>query len=155
MSVYIKHYLWGRAEFKTAINCIMVDFGSLLLILPPPPPCLLSPNLTTTAPNHPAASPSPPLRDVGSKTSIGSLRSEDAATSTPPLSKGMWVHHHSTEELGWWRQMKMMARQMTRKMRQSQHCCNYLTSKEATSSAPPLSKGMWAAYHHSMEELGR
>ena len=109
----------------------MVDFGSLPLILPPLPPRPLSPNSTPTAPNHAAVSPSPLLRDVGSKTSIGSLRSEDTATSTPPLSKGMWVHHRSTEEFGRRLRTKMTARQTTRTTRRNRHRCNCLTSKDA------------------------
>ena len=40
MNIHIEHYLWGRVEFKPAINCIMIDFRSFLhhhhLALTPP-----------------------------------------------------------------------------------------------------------------------
>ena len=94
MNVHIEHYLWGRVEFKTTINHIMVNFGSLSLIPPPPlspslPPC--HHNLPETTHNHSATSPSPLLRDVGSTINTPGCTKQTTAAPAPPLSKGMWV----------------------------------------------------------------
>jgi len=74
----------GRVEFKTAINRITVDFGSFSLILPPPPPRPHSANSTPTAPNHLVASPSPHVRDVGSKNKPPPPPSPRPTTNLPP-----------------------------------------------------------------------
>jgi len=64
IDVHIKHYLWGRAEFKSAINPSQLTFMHPLSSFHHHhhPPHLYSP---ATTPNNPAASPSPLLRNVG------------------------------------------------------------------------------------------
>ena len=98
MNVHIERYLLGRAEFESNINRITVDVGSFS---PPPTPR----SLPQFDPNHTQPSGREPLPSVEGcglkKTRIGSLRSEDAATSAPPFSKRMWaVHRRSTKGFG-------------------------------------------------------
>jgi hypothetical protein len=71
-----------RSEFESAINRIKFDFRSSSLILPPPPPPYpLRPN-SPVARKHTVTSPSPQLRDVGSKNNI--LAPSEARTLLPP-----------------------------------------------------------------------
>ena len=105
MSVHIKRYLWGRAEFETNINRITVDI------------CAFSPSSTITSPlpSSPSSSPSPPpasrvnqatspsplLRDVGSIKTASAPQKRRPGAAAPPLSTGMWAASiRSTGELG-------------------------------------------------------
>ena len=77
----------GRAEFETHINRITVDvcsFSSSTTTSPPPLSPSPSPSVPPTSPDHPVASPSPLLRDVGS-TSIAAAPSQARMQAQPPL----------------------------------------------------------------------
>ena len=77
----------GRAEFETHINRITVDvcsFSSSTTTSPPPLSPSPSPSVPPTSPDHPVASPSPLLRDVGS-TSIAAAPSQARMQVQPPL----------------------------------------------------------------------
>jgi len=85
--IYIERYLGGGAEFQNDINHITVDIALILPPLPPPH----HHNSPATTRNHPAMSPSPPLRDMGSAINTPGCTKWTTAAPAPPLSKGMWA----------------------------------------------------------------
>ena len=85
MSIRIERYLCGGADFESAINAITVQFHSPSSTITSPPPPLPSLSPPPTSSVDPAASPSPPLRDVGFK-NAATVPSQARMNPHPPLS---------------------------------------------------------------------
>ena len=84
MSICSEHYLCGGADFESAINAITVQFHSPSLTITSSPPPLPSLSPPPTSSVDPAASPSPPLRDVGFK-NAATVPSQARMNPHPPL----------------------------------------------------------------------